>query len=102
MGNRKAGIENELSHFREQIDRIDEQLIELLAARYAVVLEVLALKKASGMPAIDRAREDAVADRLESLAAGKLPPGVAKRLARIVITVLRDEAAFRLGWYAGH
>lgn len=100
MDHRTAGIDQELALFRERINRIDEQLIGLLAARYAVVYATLALKRAHGVPALDKWREDEIALRAEARATGKLPGGIARQVMQSIVDVLRDEAAYALGWYA--
>lgn len=100
MDYREAGIAEELILFRERIDKIDEQLIALIAARYSLVYATLSLKKSNDISPLDRSREDEITKRLELLATGKLPTGVAKKLIQEIINVLRDQALYELGWYA--
>ncbi len=100
MDNREAGIAEQLMLFRDRIDKIDDQLIALIAARYSIVYATLSLKKAHDIPPLDQLREDEIMRRLELLAIGKLPSGVAKKLIQEIINVLRDQTLYELGWYA--
>jgi chorismate mutase len=95
-----ASTDDEIALIRERIDRIDEQLVGLLAARYAATLAALSLKRSRGLPARDLDREQAIAHRAETLATGTLPSGVARKLILVIVDVLRKEAHFALGWYA--
>ena len=47
----------ELSEVRERIDAIDDQIISLLEQRMACAEEVAAVKRAAGLPVLDRTRE---------------------------------------------
>jgi chorismate mutase-like protein len=47
-----------LEHLREQIDRLDQQLVDLLAQRRRVVAQVTAVKKQHELPTFHPAREE--------------------------------------------
>ena len=68
------GFERELEALRQRIDTIDMQLLGLLNARAAVVADVYSLKGRHGVTRLDRARTDAILDRLADASAGPLPP----------------------------
>jgi len=57
-------VSRRLEELREIIDEIDEQLIRLLEARMEVCRELGRLKKESGVPIRDRAREESVLSRV--------------------------------------
>lgn len=61
----------ELEALRVEIDAIDQQILELVAARVRVVLRVGELKRRLGLPVYDPERERAM---LERLAARATPP----------------------------
>jgi chorismate mutase len=50
----------ELSRLRQEIERIDRTLIELIAERVRLAREVGVTKRAAGLPTLDPAREAAV------------------------------------------
>lgn len=56
----------ELSERRNEIDRLDRQLTELLERRMDAAAEIAAYKKAHGLPVLDASRE---AEKLSSIRA---------------------------------
>lgn len=59
---------NALGALRERIERVDEQLVGLVAERMRLVREVGRVKAEAGMPILDPAREAAVVTRASALA----------------------------------
>ena len=49
-----------LEELRVEIDQIDQQMVQLFEERMQVVAEVMAVKKAAGLPILDASREEAV------------------------------------------
>lgn len=49
-------MNNELDNLRKKIDALDEQLLEILAKRIAVVKKVGKYKEANGIPPLDEKR----------------------------------------------
>jgi chorismate mutase len=72
---RPAESLSELALCRDHIERIDNEIIALLAQRLALGKRTGALKRAAGLPILDPTREAAVIRRVTSVAreAG-LPP----------------------------
>jgi len=58
-------MESSLEALREEINRIDEDIIGLLSRRMEVVKKIVALKKAKGIPVEDRDREKTLFLKLE-------------------------------------
>lgn len=58
----------ELARLRGEIERLDRELIGLIAARVGMAREVGAAKRALGTPTLDPAREAAVVRRAGTLA----------------------------------
>lgn len=50
-------VNAELESFRRQIDKIDADIVELLADRFRITAEVGQLKARKGLEAVDPARE---------------------------------------------
>uniref|UniRef100_D5X2P4 chorismate mutase n=1 Tax=Thiomonas intermedia (strain K12) TaxID=75379 RepID=D5X2P4_THIK1 len=82
-----------LQTLRSEIDAIDEQLIELLAGRFAVTRQVGQLKAHHALPAVDTERESAQQFRYEQLArANGLDPALVMGLFRdIIAAVVRQH-----------
>lgn len=57
-----------LTQLREEIERIDRTLIQLIADRVRLARQVGAAKRAAGLPTLDPAREAAVVRRAVVLA----------------------------------
>jgi isochorismate pyruvate lyase len=60
-----AGEKN-LTELRAEIDRIDSELVKLLAARMKVVDQVIAVKTKTGLPALIPERVEEVAGRVRA------------------------------------
>ena len=76
MGGERTGLER----LRLEVDRIDGQIVELLAARMQVVADIAATKRAADDrgPVIRPAREAQLLRRLVEQARGKLPAVIVK------------------------
>ena len=59
---------DELVRIRDEIERVDRGIVELIARRAALAREVGAVKQALGMPTLDPPREAAVVRRASALA----------------------------------
>src|SRR5208282_2214224 len=62
-----------LENLRQQIDRLDAQIVELLNARARVVVEVGKVKQSLGDPIYAPDREKMVLEKVRKLNAGPLP-----------------------------
>ena len=62
----------DLSGWREQIDAIDEQLLELLNSRFAISIAIAGVKRERGIPVSDVRREFSIVERLADLSEGPL------------------------------
>ena len=81
-----------LSALRDSIDSVDEQLLGMLARRFALTAEVGSIKKQFGLPAVDSTREAAQMERFAELSAQHgLDPAFARRVMRLII----DEVVAR-------
>lgn len=84
-GSKKEG-ENQLSQYREQIDRLDEQLIRTLAERHKVVREVFGNKVSESAFIRDARREESLLKKVREMAmdAG-IDPWFTEQLFRDII-----------------
>jgi chorismate mutase len=77
---------SDLGEIRDRLDLVDRRLVAVLLDRSRLIDEVVAFKRAHGMPVIDRPREDAMLVGIEQVAAEEgLDPRVARQVLRAVI-----------------
>ena len=76
-----------LEHLRAEIDRIDQEIVDLLVARSAVVRRIGEVKgdRLDGRPALRPAREAQILRRLAERANGRFPAAVLVRMWRELI-----------------
>jgi len=77
-----------LSEFRERIDEIDEQIVDLLARRFAVAREVAEHKRDGEAPMMQPDRMREVVDRVVELAGDR---GLSRDLARRLYDSITEE-----------
>ena len=61
----------DLDTIRQEIDRIDDQIVQLLEERMHLVEGVVAYKKASGKPILDTKREKVIFEKVKSRVGNK-------------------------------
>lgn len=89
-------IEKSLDHWREEIDRLDRELVRLLARRTECAIEIGRLKARSGRQVYDPQREEEVMANVQSSADGYLTAESARRIfERIVDETRRTEREHR-------
>ena len=77
-----------LDNLRNEIDRLDESLVEILAQRFRVTHEIGQFKKMKNLPPVDPQREEAQTQKIKDLA-NKL--GLSEAVALRVLRVIIDE-----------
>ncbi len=70
----------ELDTLRAEIDALDQQILDLVAARVRVVLRVGELKRRLGLPVYDPERERAMLERLAERATPPLDLATIRRI----------------------
>jgi chorismate mutase len=68
MSERSPAPSTELSRLRSEIERVDRDLVALIAERVRLAREIGAAKRESGQPTLDPAREAEVVRRAGTLA----------------------------------
>ncbi len=81
-----------LKPYREKIDKIDRQLVELLVQRYEVIDQVCEVKKREAIPAVLQDRIEEVLDHVADHAHGK---GLNEVLIRNLWRQLIEDACQR-------
>jgi isochorismate pyruvate lyase len=75
-----------LADLRREIDRLDAEILDLLARRFAVVQQVVAVKAREGLPAAIPTRVDEVIANMRQRAVAQgFPADTAERLWRLLI-----------------
>ena len=60
-----------LDTIRQEIDKIDDQIVQLLEERMHLVEDVVAYKKATGKPILDTKREEVIFEKVKSRVSNK-------------------------------
>src|SRR5437660_1217368 len=92
----QSSVDARLAEYREQIDGIDRQIVQLLNQRAAVVERIGHIKKEAKLPIAAPAREQQVLDHV--LAAGRegpLPPATLRRIYQSILEEMRTWEAKR-------
>lgn len=82
-----------LEELRVEIDRIDQQMVQLFEERMQVVAEVMAVKKAAGLPILDASREEAVVAKNTARLRDPALSGYYERLIRQMMALSREYQA---------
>lgn len=61
----------DLDRIRQEIDKIDSQIVQLLEERMHLVENVVAYKKAKGKPILDTKREELIFEKVRSRISNK-------------------------------
>lgn len=77
--------ELDIDNLRNEIDRLDGQILELVVRRIALVREIGEYKHARGLPVYDAERERAVIQRLTQAAPTGFDPQVVRRVFERII-----------------
>ena len=89
----------DLGDLRERIDRIDRELVRLLAERAEVAGRIGARKRESGEAPLDAGRERALLDRLAGAERGELPLASLQAIFREILSASRAvQGGSRVGY----
>ncbi|HET9530796.1 MAG TPA: chorismate mutase [Blastocatellia bacterium] len=75
----------DIDDWRIEIDKIDEQLVELLNQRSRCAIEIGRIKRKLGLPVYSPSREKEVIDHVTRLNGGPLEPEAVQRLFERII-----------------
>lgn len=81
-----------LSTLRDQIDRINRELVHLLGRRLAIAKDIARLKKEHKLPILDPERESTILKEIKSLAAQhQLSSVVVEEIFQLILETTRIE-----------
>ncbi len=78
---------DKLTELRNRIDELDSQLLSLLNARAAIVIQIQEIKREIGLPARSLERENAIVRQLRNGNPGPLSNQAIKRIFKTIIRV---------------
>jgi len=83
----------EIDPLRDEINRLNEEILEKIRERVEIALRIGEVKKRHGMPVVDNAREEAVLTQVGALAVGHGldPEGVRNVFRAIIDLCVRAE-----------
>jgi isochorismate pyruvate lyase len=87
-----------MAEVRAEIDRLDRELVALLARRAAFIDRAAALKRIEGLPArIEERVREVLGNARAAAEAGSLDPALAERLWRCIVewSIAREERTLR-------
>ena len=78
--------EEEIKPYREVIDRLNNEIISLIAERQQAALAIGAIKKRYGKPVVDKSREQAILNKIKEKAPAEgLDPEALERVFKEII-----------------
>lgn len=80
----------EIEECRKRIDKVDQDLLQLLNERAKLVVKLGNIKKKLRLPLRDRAREKYLIDRLQQENCGPLDGSAVSKIFRLIIHELRQ------------
>lgn len=79
-----------MQQYRDRIDELDNQVLELLNQRARIALQIAAEKKRLDLPIVDPNRESQVLERLNSKNDGPLPETSINQIYHAVMNAMRS------------
>ena len=89
--------EHEVSELREEIDRLNEEIIEKIGERVCIATKIALIKRKYGKPVVDKQRERVVLDhvRLSAIEKGVDPDGAERVFSEIIRLCVKAEESLR-------
>lgn len=80
--------EKNVAAYRDEIDRLNEEILDLLAQRIEVSLKIGEIKRRCDKPIVDKVRERAVLDNVRTLAEAKgFDSDAAERIFTLIMEI---------------
>lgn len=76
----------DMDRLREEVDRLDRQMIKLLCRRFRMVQDIAGIKQRAGLRINDRTREREIIENCKSASKGRLDERFIEQLMRLILT----------------
>jgi chorismate mutase len=86
---RTKATEMDISDWRQKIDELDEQIVQLISKRAQAAKAIGELKRNSNLPVYEPGREQAVFDHIRRVNPGQLPDNEMLHIYERIIDVMR-------------
>ena len=86
---RSKAAEMDISDWRQRIDELDEQIVQLISKRAEAAKAIGDLKRHSNLPVYEPGREQAVFDHVRRVNPGQLPDSEILHIYERIIDVMR-------------
>lgn len=87
---RSKTAEMDISDWREQIDALDEQIVQLISKRAEAAKAIGELKRTANLPVYEPGREQSVFDHVRKVNPGTLPDSEILHIYERIIDVMRS------------
>lgn len=78
---------NRISRYRKKIDRLDDQLVDIIVERFALTLQIGELKEKNNLRITDTSREEEILNRITERINGRLNPNEIKEIFHLIFQI---------------
>ncbi len=92
-------LDNRIKDFREKIDRLDDQLIDIIVERLSLTLDIGQIKEEINLNITDNNREQEIIDRMTQRLNGRLNPKEIEKIFNLIFQIskkLQKKNSFAL------
>ena len=92
-------LDNRIKDFREKIDRLDDQLIDIIVERLSLTLDIGEIKKEINLNITDNNREQEIINRMTQRLKGRLNPKEIEKIFNLIFQIskkLQKKNSFAL------
>ena len=80
-------LDNRIKDFREKIDRLDDQLIDIIVERLSLTLDIGEIKKEINLNITDNNREQEIINRMTQRLKGRLNPKEIEKIFNLIFQI---------------
>ncbi len=92
-------LDNRIKDFREKIDRLDDQLIDIIVERLSLTLDIGEIKEEINLNITDNNREQEIINRMTQRLNGRLNPKEIEKIFNLIFQIskkLQKKNSFAL------
>jgi len=80
-------LDNRIKDFREKIDRLDDQLIDIIVERLSLTLDIGEIKEEINLNITDNNREQEIINRMTQRLKGRLNPKEIEKIFNLIFQI---------------